>query len=93
MVISGKSVIRLVSKICLGKRGRKERKREAPAMLNMLPKLALVAIKTYFMVFAKRPSHKLCKPPERCKIESTDQEVLLWQEEIEIRNGKQSGKR
>jgi hypothetical protein len=40
-----------------------------------------------------RPSHKLCKPPERCKIESTDQEVLLWQEEIEIRNGKQSGKR
>jgi hypothetical protein len=42
---------------------------------------------------AGRPSHKLCKPPERCKIESTDQEVLLWQEEIEIRNGKQSGKR
>ena len=41
----------------------------------------------------ERPSHKLCKPPERCKIESTDQEVLLWQEEIEIRNVKQSVKR
>jgi len=41
----------------------------------------------------QRPSHKLCKPPERCKIESTDQEVLLWQEEIEIRNVKQSVKR
>ena len=40
-----------------------------------------------------RPSHKLCKPPERCKIESTDQEVLLWREEIVIRNVKQSGKR
>ena len=41
----------------------------------------------------KRPSHRLCKPPERCKIESTDQEVLLWREEIVIRNVKQSGKR
>jgi hypothetical protein len=40
-----------------------------------------------------RPSYKLCKPPERCKIESTDQEVLLWREEIVIRNVKQSGKR
>ena len=25
-----------------------------------------------------RPSHRLCKPPERCKIESTDQEVLFY---------------
>jgi len=28
--------------------------------------------------------HELCKPPERCKIKSADQEVLLWQEVIEI---------
>lgn len=42
---------------------------------------------------ALRPSHKLCKPPERCKIESIDQEVLLCRKEIVIRNVKQSGKR
>jgi len=52
MVISGKSVIRFVNRICLGSRGRKDRNREAPAMLTMFPKLALVAIKTYFIVLA-----------------------------------------
>ena len=53
MVVSGKSVIRLVSKICPGRRGRKDRKRDAPAMLNMFPKFALVAMNTYFRVLAK----------------------------------------
>ncbi len=58
MAISGKSVSRLVSKICLGSKGKNWRNSEAPAMLNMLPKLALVAIKIYFMVLVKvlRPS-------------------------------------
>src|SRR5450631_1666114 len=58
MVISGKSVIKLVSRICAGNNGRYGRKSDAPAMLNMLPKLALVAMKTYFSVFANvvRPS-------------------------------------
>lgn len=53
MVVSGKSVIRLVSNICLGRRGRKDRKSDAPAMLNMFPKLALVAMNTYLRVLAK----------------------------------------
>jgi hypothetical protein len=53
MVISGKSVIKLVRRICENNMGRKGRKRDAPAMLNMFPKLALVAIKTYFNVLAK----------------------------------------
>ena len=52
-VISGKSVNKFVSRICVGSRGRKGRKRDAPAMLNIFPKLALVAMKTYFMVLAK----------------------------------------
>jgi len=52
MVISGKSVNRLVSKICFGNRGRNGRNKEAPAILNILPKLALVAMKIYFMVLA-----------------------------------------
>lgn len=58
MVISGKSVNKLVSRICLGSNGRKGNNSEAPAILNMLPKLALVAIKTYFCVLANvlRPS-------------------------------------
>jgi hypothetical protein len=53
MVISGKSVNKLVSRICVGNRGRKGKKRDAPVMLNMFPKLALVAMKTSFMVLAK----------------------------------------
>ncbi len=47
-----KYVKRFVNSTCLGSRGRNGRNIETPAMLNMLPKLALVAIKTYFMVFA-----------------------------------------
>jgi hypothetical protein len=35
MVISGKSVMRLVSRICLGSNGRNGRTRDTPAMLNM----------------------------------------------------------
>ncbi len=45
MVISGTSVSTLVSKICLGNNGRNGSSSDAPAMLNMLPKFALVAIK------------------------------------------------
>ena len=58
MVISGKSVIRLVSNICLGNNGRKGINSDTPAMLNMFPKFALVAIKTYLSVLANvvRPS-------------------------------------
>lgn len=58
IVISGRSVNRFISKICLGTKGRKDKKSEAPAILNMLPKLALVAINMYFIVFAnvRRPS-------------------------------------
>src|SRR5476649_1249327 len=52
MVISGKSVIRLVSRIWAGNNGRYGRKSDAAAMLNMLPKLALVAMKTYLSVLA-----------------------------------------
>jgi hypothetical protein len=53
MVISGKSVNRLVRRICFGSIGRKGRKREAPAILNIFPKLALDAMNTYFNVLAK----------------------------------------
>ena len=58
MVISGRSVSRLVSSTCLGRSGKKGRNSDAAAMLNMLPKLALVAMNTYFSVLAKvrRPS-------------------------------------
>ncbi len=52
IVISGKSVNKLVSRICAGSRGRKG-KRDASAMLNIFPKLALLAMKTYFRVLAK----------------------------------------
>ena len=54
IVISGKSVIKFIRSTWPGSRGRNFlRKRDAPAMLNMFPKFALVAMKTYFMVFAK----------------------------------------
>ena len=62
MVISGKSVSKLVNKICLGNNGKKGKNKEAPAMLNILPKLELVAMNTYFKVLAKvvRPSLTPC---------------------------------
>jgi hypothetical protein len=44
IVISGRSV----SRICLGSNGRNGRIREAHAIENMFPKLALVAMNTYF---------------------------------------------
>ena len=75
MVISGKSVSRFVSRICLGSSGRKGRKSEAPAMLNMLPKLALVAMKTYFSVLAK------VVRPSRTPVDE-DVEVLLQQDDV-----------
>jgi uncharacterized protein (TIGR03000 family) len=42
IVISGMSVRMFMNRICLGSRGRNGRKSDAPAMLNMFPKLALV---------------------------------------------------
>ena len=58
IAIDGKSVSRLVSNICLGSNGRNGSSKDAPAMLNILPKLALVAIKMYLMVLVntRRPS-------------------------------------
>jgi hypothetical protein len=41
MVISGKAVIRFVSRICFGRRGRNGRNSDTPAMLNMLPKFSI----------------------------------------------------
>ncbi len=48
----------LLSRICVGSIGRKGRNSDAPAMLNMLPKLELVPIMMYFMMLAnvRRPS-------------------------------------
>ena len=54
IVISGRSVSKFVSRICLGSRGRKCKNSDAPAMLNILPKLALVAIKIYLRVLTVR---------------------------------------
>ena len=58
IVISGRSVSRLVSRICFGSSGRNGSSKEAPAIEIMLPKLALVAMNTYLSVLAKvrRPS-------------------------------------
>ena len=79
MVVSGKSVNKLVSRICLGSRGRKGKKSDAPAMLNIFPKLALVAIKTYFMVLAKvlRPSFTPSTSASRSFSRSTISAVSL----------------
>jgi hypothetical protein len=47
-----------LSRICVGNIGRNGRNRNAPAMLNMLPKFELVLISRYFMTLSKarRPS-------------------------------------
>ena len=49
----GKSVSRFVKRICLGNKGRKFKKRLAPAIENILPKFALVATNIYFKVLIK----------------------------------------
>ena len=49
----GKSVNKFVRRICLGKRGKNFKKRLAPAIENIFPKLALVATKIYFKVLMK----------------------------------------
>ena len=48
----------LFNNICVGNMGRNGKKSEAPAMLNMLPKLELVPIMMYFKILPKvrRPS-------------------------------------
>ena len=58
MVMKGRSDIELVSRICLGSMGRKGKKRDAAATLSMLPKVAPVVIKIYFIELVKdlRPS-------------------------------------
>ena len=53
IVISGRSVSKFISKTCFGNNGRNGKNNDAPAMLNMFPKFALVAMKTYFKVLAK----------------------------------------
>ncbi len=45
--------MRLVSSTCLGSNGKNGRMSDTPAMLNMFPKLALVAMNTYLRVLAK----------------------------------------
>lgn len=50
---NGRSVKRLVSRICLGNMGKKGMNNEAPAILNILPNVAPVVIKIYFMEFTK----------------------------------------
>src|SRR6266568_1897439 len=40
IVISGKSVSKLMSRICFGSSGKNGRNSDAPAMLNMFPKFA-----------------------------------------------------
>ena len=49
---------KLLSRICEASRGRNGRNSEAPAMLNMLPKLALMVVRMYLSVLANvmRPS-------------------------------------
>src|ERR1700694_3401298 len=53
IVISLMSYSRLFSRIWVGVIGRKGRKRDAPAALNMLPKLDDVPIRTYLIVLEK----------------------------------------
>ena len=73
MVVPGKSVRKLISRIWLASSGRKGSTAAATAMLSMLPKLALVVVKTYFMVLAKvrRPSRTPCRTTPRSFSSST----------------------
>ena len=50
---SGISVSTFVLRICFGRSGKKGRISEIPAILNILPKFALVVMKIYLSVFAK----------------------------------------
>ena len=59
----------------MGSIGRKGMNSEAPAMLNILPKLALVVTKTYFSVLAK-----VVRPCKDALVQHI--QVLLEQHEI-----------
>ena len=52
IVISGISVNKFISKICFGKSGRNDKNNDTPAILNIFPKFALVAMKNLLSVFA-----------------------------------------
>ena len=58
----GKSERKLFSRICFGSSGRNGSQIDTAAMLSILPKLALVVMKMYFIVFANvaRPSRTPC---------------------------------
>lgn len=62
IVISGISVSTFVRSIWVGNSGRYGKNSEAPAIENMLPKFALVAMNAYLSVFAKvsRPLRTPC---------------------------------
>ena len=53
IVKNGRSLIRLFNNICFGSIGKKGRKKDAAAMLNILPKVAPVDIKIYFIELTK----------------------------------------
>ncbi len=77
--MAGKSDRKLLSRICFGSSGRKGRKSDAPAMLNMLPKFALVVMKTYLSVLAKvrRPSRTPSISTSRSLLQQHDVGRLL----------------
>ena len=58
MVVAGMSDKKLLSNTCDANSGKKGKKMDAAAMLNMLPKLALMVARMYFKVLANvdRPS-------------------------------------
>ena len=58
IAMAGMSDKKLFNKICDDNSGRNGSIIDARAMLNMLPKFALIAVRTYFSVFANvlRPS-------------------------------------
>ena len=53
IVISERSVERFIIRIWLGRSGKKFRNSEAPAILNIFPKLAPVVMNTYLSVLSK----------------------------------------
>ena len=79
IVIEGTSDRKLLSRICFGSSGRNGRKSDAPAMLTMLPKFALVVMKTYLSVLAKvcRPSRTPCASDAQVPLQQDDVGRLL----------------
>ena len=67
------------SRICGASMGRNDRNIEAPAMLNMLPKLPLMAVRMYLSVLANvtRPSSMPCFKIARSFLSSTKSAASL----------------